>query len=73
MVYIGFILINIELLEIVVDGILGTHRIFAPYLGGFYNVLIGSFEILAALVLVAVIIFGAEETSSEFNVSGKTR
>ena len=57
LVYIGFILINIELLEIVVDGILGTHRIFAPYLGGFYNVLIGSFEILAALVLVAVIIF----------------
>ena len=56
-VYIGFILINIELLEIVVDGILGTHRIFAPYLGGFYNVLIGSFEILAALVLIAVIIF----------------
>ena len=56
-VYIGFILINIELLEIVVDGILGTHRIFAPFLGGFYNVLIGSFEILAALVLVAVIIF----------------
>ena len=56
-VYIGFILINIELLEIVVDGILGTHRIFAPYLGGFYNVLIGSFEILASLVLFAVIIF----------------
>ena len=56
-VYIGFILINIELLEIVVDGILGTHRIFAPYLGGFYNILIGSFEILATLVLVAVIIF----------------
>ena len=56
-VYIGFILINIELLEIVVDGIFGTHRIFAPYLGSFYNVLIGSFEILAALVLIAVIIF----------------
>ena len=56
-VYIGFILINIELLEIVVDGILGTHRIFAPYLGGFYNLLIGSFEILAAMVLFAVIIF----------------
>ena len=56
-VYIGFILINIELLEIVVDGIFGTHRIFAPYLGGFYNILIGSFEIIAALVLVAVIIF----------------
>ena len=56
-VYIGFILINIELLEIVVDGIFGTHRIFAPYLGSFYNILIGSFEILAALVLIAVIIF----------------
>ena len=56
-VYIGFILINIELLEIIVDGILGTHRIFAPYLGGFYDFLIASFEILAALVLVTVIIF----------------
>ena len=56
-VYVGFILINIELLEIVVDGLLGTHRIFAPYLGGFYNFLIGSFEILAFLVLVSVIIF----------------
>ena len=56
-VYVGFILINIELLEIVVDGIAGTHRIFAPYLGGFYNVLIGSFEICATLVLIAVIVF----------------
>lgn len=56
-VYIGFLLINIELLEIVVDGIAGTHRIFAPYLGGLYNLLIASFEIFAALVLVAVIIF----------------
>ena len=56
-VYIGFILINIELLEIVVDGIIGTHRIFAPFLGGFYNFLIASFEICAALVLIAVILF----------------
>ena len=56
-VYIGFILINIELLEIVVDGVLGTHRIFAPYLGSFYNVLIASFEVLAFLVLIAVLIF----------------
>ena len=56
-VYVGFILINIELLEIVVDGILGTHRIFAPFLGGFYNILIASFEICAALVLIAVILF----------------
>lgn len=56
-VYVGFILINIELLEIIVDGILGTHRIFAPYLGSFYNVLIGTFEILALLVLIAVVFF----------------
>ena len=56
-VYIGFVIINIELLEIILDGLFGTHRLFAPYLGGFYNVLIASFEILAALVLVAVILF----------------
>ena len=56
-VYVGFILINIELLEIVIDGILGTHRIFAPYLGSFYDVVIGTFEILAALVLIAVVVF----------------
>ena len=56
-VYLGFILINIELLEIIVDGLLGTHRVFAPYLGSFYNFLIGSFEVLAFLVLVSVIVF----------------
>ncbi len=56
-VYIGFIIINIELLEIIVDGFLGTHRVFAPFLGTFYNVLIASFEILALLVIVAVFFF----------------
>ena len=55
-VYVGFILINIEFLEIILDGLLGTHRIFA-FLGGFYNFLIGSFEVLAFMVLLAVIIF----------------
>jgi heterodisulfide reductase subunit C len=55
-VYVGFIVINIELLEIIIDGIFGTHRIFS-FLGSFYNVLIASFEILAVLVLVAVVIF----------------
>ncbi|MNF24034.1 ferredoxin [compost metagenome] len=55
-VYAGFIIINIELLEIIIDGLFGTHRVFA-FLGTFYNVLIGSFEILALLVLVAVITF----------------
>jgi heterodisulfide reductase subunit C len=56
-VYIGFILINIELLEIILDGLLGTHRLFAPLLGSIYDFLIGSFEILALLVLIAVIFF----------------
>jgi heterodisulfide reductase subunit C len=56
-VYAGFIIINIEVLEIVLDGIFGTHRMFALVLGSFYSFLINSFEILALLVLVAVIIF----------------
>lgn len=55
-VYAGFIIINIEVLEIIIDGIFGTHRIFKS-LGGFYGFLIGSFEVLAVLVLVSVIIF----------------
>lgn len=55
-VYVGFVIINIELLEIIIDGLFGTHRVFS-FMGGFYNVLIGSFEILAFLVLVAVITF----------------
>ena len=57
-VYVGFVIINLELLEIIIDGLFGTHRVFAP-LGIVYDVLIGSFEILAALVLVAVIVFYA--------------
>jgi heterodisulfide reductase subunit C len=56
-VYVGFVIINIELLEIIVDGIAGTHRIFKPYLGSFYDFLINSFEILAALVLIACVVF----------------
>ncbi len=56
-VYAGFVIINIEVLEIVLDGIFGTHRMFAPLLGSFYNFLINSFEVLALLVLVSVIIF----------------
>jgi heterodisulfide reductase subunit C len=55
-VYLGFIIINIEVLEIIIDGLFGTHRVFS-FLGGFYSFLIGSFEILAVLVLVSVIIF----------------
>ncbi|MGB2312283.1 MAG: 4Fe-4S dicluster domain-containing protein [Flavobacteriaceae bacterium] len=56
-VYIGFIVINIELIEIVLDGLLGTHRLFAPHMGELYDLMIASFEILAALVLVSVVLF----------------
>ena len=55
-VYIGFVIINLELLEIIIDGLFGTHRFFSP-IGILYNVLIGVFEILAILVLIAVIVF----------------
>lgn len=56
-VYVGFIIINVEVLEIILDGILGTHRLFSAPLGAVYDLLIGSFEILAILVIVAVVIF----------------
>lgn len=56
-VYAGFIIINIEILEIILDGVLGTHRLFAPALGGLYTFLINAFEILAVLVLVSCAIF----------------
>jgi len=56
-VYVGFIIINIELIEIIIDGLIGTHRVFAPFLGGVYDVLIASFEILAFLVIFAVTVF----------------
>lgn len=56
-VYAGFIIINLEVLEIVLDGIFGTHRLFAQPLGGFYTFLINSFEVLAVLVLLGCLIF----------------
>ncbi|MEN9981709.1 MAG: hypothetical protein RL542_1496 [Bacteroidota bacterium] len=77
-VYIGFIIINIELLEIIIDGLFGTHRIFSS-LGVVYDVLIASFEILAILVLVAVFVFWTRRniiklkrfTSSDLNGTPK--
>ena len=55
-VYLGFVIINLEVLEIVIDGVFGTHRVFAG-LGSFYNFLIGSFELLAAGVWLACAVF----------------
>src|ERR1700686_3593632 len=56
-IYAGFIIINLEVLEIFLDGILGTHRLFESPMAGFYNWLINSFEILAVAVLLACVIF----------------
>ncbi|HSK11952.1 MAG TPA: hypothetical protein VK907_02000, partial [Phnomibacter sp.] len=56
-IYLGFIIINIEVLEIILDGLLGTHRLFAPALGGLYTWLINAFEVLAAMVVVVCVIF----------------
>ncbi len=56
-VYAGFIIINVEILEIILDGIFGTHRLFAPYLGNVYSFVINFFEVLAFVVLASCIIF----------------
>ena len=57
-VYLGFIIINIEVLEILIDGITGSHRFFSKYFNTtIYNFLLASFEIFALLVLISVIIF----------------
>ena len=56
-IYVGFLVINLEVMEFVVDGIAGTHRIFAPWLGSFYSVLMNVFEFLAVAVLLACVFF----------------
>lgn len=55
--YVAFVITQVELIEIVVDGLFGTHRFFAPYLGGFYTFVISSIEVLSVLAFVATIIF----------------
>lgn len=56
-IYVGFLVINLEVLEFVIDGLAGTHRIFAPFLGGVYGVLMNIFEFLAVGVLLACVFF----------------
>jgi ferredoxin len=56
-IYAGFIIINIEILEIILDGIFGTHRLFAPYLGSFYNFVINFFELFAISIVIVCVIF----------------
>ncbi|MBM3444985.1 MAG: (Fe-S)-binding protein [Bacteroidetes bacterium] len=57
LVYVGFIIINIEMIEIMIDGLFGTHRFLLGLIPSLYSFLINSFELLAALVIVACVIF----------------
>ncbi len=54
--YVGFVVINIELIEIIIDGLTGEHRSFVGF-GGYYRLLINLFEVLAGLVLIACVVF----------------
>ena len=56
LIYVGFVLINLEVLEIIIDGIFGTHRVLS-FLGGFYDLMIAVFEWLALGVVVACVVF----------------
>ncbi|MDH5602546.1 MAG: (Fe-S)-binding protein [Cyclobacteriaceae bacterium] len=56
-IYTGFLIINIEVLEFMIDGISGGHRFFVPFLGSFYTVLMNIFEFMALSVLIACIVF----------------
>lgn len=55
-VYVGFCIINIEMLEIIIDGLFGSHRVFS-FMGGVYDGLIYAFEILAGLVILGCVLF----------------
>ncbi len=65
LIYVGFLVINLEVLEFVLDGILGTHRLFAPALGGLYTIAINMFEFLAVAVLVSCVAFFDSEECDE--------
>lgn len=57
LIYVGFLVINIEVLEFIIDGITGKHRIFAPFLGSAYGIVINMFEFLAVGVIIACLAF----------------
>ncbi len=57
LIYVGFLIINLEVLEFMIDGILGTHRIFAPFLGAFYTFCLNFFEFMALAVVIACVVF----------------
>lgn len=57
LIYLGFLIINLEVLEFMLDGLLGTHRLFAPYLGTLYPIAMNFFECLALGVLLSCVVF----------------
>lgn len=57
-VYVGFVIINLEVLEIIIDGIFGTHRFLAGIVGNsIYSYFTATLEVLAFLVIFAVVVF----------------
>lgn len=56
-IYVAFLFTQIELIEIIIDGVFGVHRFFAPYLGGFYTFIINTIEILSLFALIATFVF----------------
>ena len=65
-IYVAFLFTQIELIEIIVDGFSGQHRIFAPYLGSFYTLIISTIEILSVLALIATFVFLARRNLLPF-------
>ncbi len=57
LIYVGFIVINLEVLEFILDGLTGNHRLFAPFLGDIYTVAMNVFELLALGVLISCVAF----------------
>jgi len=57
LIYLGFLIVNVEMVEIAIDGIFGTHRVFAPWLGIFYVPLINVFEFFALAVILVCVVF----------------
>jgi len=56
-IYVAFLFTQVEVIEIVIDGLFGVHRFFAPYLGMLYTVIIGSIEILSVLAFIGTVAF----------------
>jgi len=55
--YLAFVITQIELIEILADGLSGGHRSLRASLGGFYTFMISFIEILSVLAFIATIAF----------------